>query len=71
MFEEDFKTVYNCYHDLANYFLLTDDIWLSNHFYEKCLTTAEECLSQIAPEHIAEAHCNLGLSFERESKFDF
>ena len=64
----DFNTVYNCYHDLANYFLLTDDVWFSNYFYEKCLSTAQERLNQSDPQLKAEAHCNLGLAFERESK---
>ena len=53
---------------MANYFLLTDDIWLSDYFFEKCLSTAQDRLSESDPELLADAHCNLGLAYERLSK---
>ena len=62
--------MYACYHDLANYFLLTDDGWLSNYFIEKSLKISLEKNSNIDPKKQAEAHCNLGLANERSSKIN-
>jgi len=36
--------VHKYYNDLANYFLLTDDIWLSDYFFGKCLSATSENL---------------------------
>lgn len=66
---QDYKTVYKSYLDLANYFLLTDDIWLSDYFFEKCLSTAQDRLSESDPELLADAHCNLGLAYERLNSY--
>ena len=60
--------MYTCYHDLANYFLLTDDGWLSNYFIEKSLNISLSKNSTIDARKQAEAHCNLGLANERSSK---
>lgn len=61
--------VYSSNQDLANYFLLTDDIWLSDYFFEKCLTIAKKHYSSSDVPILADAHCNLGLAYERQSKY--
>ncbi len=59
------------YNDLANYFLLTDDIWLSDYFFGKCLSATSENLGSDDAMLIADSHCNLGLALERQSKHGF
>ena len=59
------------YNDLANYFLLTDDIWLSDYFFGKCLSATSENLGSDDAMVIADSHCNLGLALERQSKHGF
>lgn len=65
----NFKNVYLNYYDLANYFLLTDDNWLSDYFFQKCLNITENSQASMEPKRQAEAHCNLGLAFERQSNY--
>ena len=67
--KDNYKAVYMTYHDLANYFLLTDDIWLSDYFFEKCLAIALNQFSTSDVKTLAEAYCNLGLAYERQSNF--
>lgn len=69
---DDFKTVYTNYLDLASYFLIHDDSWLSDYFYEKCLKiTYVEVRDNVTVKlddiKLAEAHCNMGLSYERQT----
>jgi hypothetical protein len=50
-----------------------DDQWLSDYFFSKCLDLSiQNCdpnIDSAALEKIAQAHCNLGLAFERQSNF--
>jgi hypothetical protein len=49
-----------------------DETWLSDYFLDKCLKIGEEKSDKSNPSYLAaEAHANLGLSFERLSKFIF
>ena len=69
----EFKILYTNYFDLANYFIITDDSWLSDYFFQKCLgiTDGPGIFSdnrQLEPELQAEAECNIGFSFEKQSK---
>lgn len=65
----DFKNVYKNNQDLASYFLLTDDSWLSDYFYERCLKIAENKSLNLDSKRMAEAHASLGLAYERQSTF--
>lgn len=56
--------MYHNYLELASYFLKSDDRWLSDSFYEKCLSVAQT-YRQLDPELAAEAHLNVGLAYER------
>ena len=58
--------MYQSYLDLAEYFLKTDDRWLSDMFYEKNLQVAQ-IYSQLDPKLAAEAFLNVGLACERRS----
>jgi hypothetical protein len=52
--------------------LATDDSWLSDYFFKKCLLCVSNTEQQVFdPQKAAESHCNLGLAFERQSKFKF
>lgn len=64
----NFKKVYVNNNDLAYYFLLKDDFWLSDYFFEKCLKTVQDKSHILNEEFLAEAHSNLGLAYERQSK---
>ena len=68
---DNFKAVYMNYHDLANYFLLHGHNWLSDYFFEKCLHITKNKSVNLEPNRLAEAHCNLGLAFERQSNLRF
>ena len=54
--------------NLADYFLLTDDNWLADYFYEKCLNLCLKQYASLGPQVLAEAQCNLGLAYERRGK---
>jgi hypothetical protein len=56
--------MYKNYLELASFFSKTDDYWLSDSFYEKCLLVAKSN-SQLDPQFAAEAYLNVGLAFER------
>lgn len=64
-----FRDIYANYYDLANYFLLADDTWLSDYFFEKCLNLNLNKLAKLEPQNLAEAYCNLGLAFERRNSY--
>jgi hypothetical protein len=69
----DARALYASYFDLANYFILTDDSWLSDFFFDKCLSIAEQSggggeRANSDRQREAEAQCNLGFSYERRSK---
>ena len=59
--------MYSIYHELASFFLLKDDSWLSDYFYEKCLAIAKDDSKGLESKCLAEADGNLGLAFERKS----
>ena len=51
---------------MAHYFLLKDDAWISDYFFTKCLDISKNAKLDTRLE--AEAHCNLGLAYERQGK---
>ena len=61
--------VYEPRQALANYFLETDDLRLSDHFFNSCLETALQIHGGLGKRKEAEAHCNMGLAYERRSKW--
>jgi len=58
------EDVYACRHRLADYFLETGDHWLSDHFFKTALETSRN-IRLDGRKREAEAHCNMGLVFER------
>lgn len=56
--------MYYNYLELAAYFQKSDDRWLSDSFYEKCLSVAQK-YPQLDPQLAAAAHLNVGLAYER------
>ncbi|CAK8684012.1 unnamed protein product [Clavelina lepadiformis] len=58
------EEVYSCRHKLAQYFLETGDGWLSDHFFKTALETSLN-IRLDGRKREAEAHCNMGLSCER------
>jgi hypothetical protein len=68
--KSEIKTLYASYYDLANFFILTDDSWLSDYFFNKCLTITEQHgASNLDKQREAEAQCNLGFSYEKQSLY--
>ena len=67
--KDDHQTVYKTYNDIASYFLIHDDSWLSDYFYGKCLkiTQAKGPHAETDKIKLAEAFCNMGLAYERQS----
>ncbi|CAF4370213.1 unnamed protein product [Rotaria socialis] len=59
-----YSNMYHSYLELASFFLKSDDRWLSDSFYEKCLSVAQT-YQQLDPQLAAEAHLNVGLAYER------
>ncbi|XP_072039913.1 tetratricopeptide repeat protein 29-like [Amphiura filiformis] len=62
--------VYEPRQALAKYFLETDDLRLSDHFFNSCLDTALQIQGGPGKRKEAEAHCNLGLAYERRREFN-
>ncbi|CAM4876803.1 unnamed protein product [Rotaria socialis] len=62
-----YSNMYHSYLELASFFLKSDDRWLSDSFYEKCLSVAQT-YQQLDPQLAAEAHLNVGLAYERRAK---
>ena len=60
---DDFREVYNCQFQLAQFFESTEDKWLSDHFYRSCLSTSLHVASDEG-KTMAEAHCMLGVAQE-------
>lgn len=58
------EEVYECRHRLAEYFLATQDIWLSDHFFQSALDTSLKVRLD-GRRREGEAHCNMGLADER------
>ena len=67
LFVEAYEEVYKCRYNLAQYFQLTCDKWLSDHFYHSCLATSQ--LVQGDNGYLAaQGHCNVGLAQEERGK---
>lgn len=67
---ESLVTQYECYQDMANYFLAHDDNWLSDYFFDKCLKIMSANDTLTKTQKAAESQCNLGLAYERQGAFN-
>ncbi|EPY79078.1 hypothetical protein CB1_000961028 [Camelus ferus] len=65
--KEYFEDVYNNLYALACYFNNSEDKWVRNHFYERCLKIAQ-LIKIDGGKKEAEAHAHMGLLFEEEDK---
>ena len=65
---ENMSAVYDEREKLAKYFLDENDLWLADHFFQSCLDTAKKIYDG-GDRKEAEAHCHIGLGFERRSEF--
>jgi len=62
--------LYGWYNSLANYFLASDDSWLSDYFFKKCLSSVTRKDGTLLDEQkAAESQCNLGLAYERQKSY--
>ena len=68
---DDLKLIYAAFHDLANYFEMSEDVWLSDYFFKKCLAIVTNGKTNWEIRKEAESHCNLGLSYEKQSLISF
>ena len=59
--------MYESYLAMASFFRGSEDYWLSDYFYKKCLTIAQTH-SHLDTELIARAYLNIGLVHERHGK---
>ncbi|XP_065885856.1 tetratricopeptide repeat protein 29-like isoform X2 [Dysidea avara] len=59
----DMESVYMSLRSLAQYFEQTGDIWLADHFHQRCLETSLLIKSDGRKKE-GEAHCHVGLSLE-------
>jgi hypothetical protein len=59
------SNMYKSYLEIASFFSKSDDHWLSDVFYKKCLSIAQT-YSQLDSELAAQAYLNIGLSYERK-----
>ncbi|XP_054756026.1 tetratricopeptide repeat protein 29-like [Lytechinus pictus] len=66
--QDDMNKVYAERERLAMYFLDENDLWLADHFFQSCLETATRVVEG-GDRKEAEAHCNIGLGFERRGEF--
>ncbi|CAF4506508.1 unnamed protein product, partial [Rotaria sp. Silwood2] len=62
-----YSNMYKSYIELASFFSKTDDYWLSDLFYNKCLSVTQTH-SQFDPPLVAEAYLNVGLVYERQGE---
>lgn len=62
-----YAVVYKFYLELAMFFFKSEDHWLSDLLYEKCLIVAQT-QSQLDPQFSAEAFLNVGLAYERRGE---
>ncbi|XP_032320428.1 tetratricopeptide repeat protein 29 [Camelus ferus] len=65
--KEYFEDVYNNLYALACYFNNSEDKWVRNHFYERCLKIAQ-LIKIDGGKKEAEAHAHMGLLFEEEGQ---
>ncbi|XP_071951575.1 tetratricopeptide repeat protein 29-like [Antedon mediterranea] len=64
----DLEAVYKARNKLAEYFLTSGDLWLSDHFFSSCLSTSVDIPGDGRTK--GEAHCNMGLAFERRRDYN-
>ena len=64
----DLDAVYMCQRSLAQYFDQSGDIWLSDHFHQRCLQTSLAIRGDSRRKE-GEAHCNVGLSLENRGVY--
>ena len=66
-----YSNMYKSYLEIASFFSKSDDYWLSDSFYKKCLAMAQT-YPQLDSELAAGAYLNIGLAYERRGlKSDF
>ena len=63
------EQVYSSQLQLAQYFEETQDLWLSDRFYQACLKTAKS-LGNHSQQKEGEANANIGLAYEARGEFD-
>lgn len=61
--------VYACRHALAQYFLLSGDFWLSDHFFKTALDISLN-IKLDGRRRESEAHCHMGLACERKGEIE-
>ncbi|CAF4199034.1 unnamed protein product, partial [Rotaria magnacalcarata] len=61
---KQYSNVYKNYLELASFFFKSDDHWLSDYFYKKCLSLAQT-YSQLDSQLVAEAYRNVARVYER------
>ena len=61
----DYYKVYQCNHQLAEYFQSTGDKWLSDHFYQNCLKFSADVKTGEG-KMAAQGHCNVGQGLEEK-----
>lgn len=66
--QDNMTKVYEEREKLAKYFLEENDLWLADHFFQTCLNTATKIVEG-GDRKEAEAHCYIGLGFERRRDF--
>ncbi|CAM2723592.1 unnamed protein product [Rotaria socialis] len=65
---KQYSNVYKNYLELASFFFKSDDHWLSDYFYKKCLSLAQT-YSQLDSQLVAEAYRNVATVYERQGNF--
>ena len=60
--------VYKNQHKLAVYFQKTGDKWLSDHFFNACLSTSSR-VKDDEGRLAAQGHCNVGLALEESGEY--
>ncbi|XP_022108504.1 tetratricopeptide repeat protein 29-like [Acanthaster planci] len=65
---DDIDGVFTARNHLAEYFLDTGDLWLSDHFFISCLEMAQKIKGDGRRKE-GEAHCNMGRAYERRKEY--
>ncbi|XP_038055476.1 tetratricopeptide repeat protein 29-like [Patiria miniata] len=65
---DDMDGVFTARNLLAEYFLDTGDLWLSDHFFISCLEMAQKIKGDGRRKE-GEAHCNMGRAYERRKEY--
>ncbi|XP_033632258.1 tetratricopeptide repeat protein 29-like [Asterias rubens] len=64
---DDIDGVFASRNGIAEYFLGTGDLWLSDHFFISCLEMAQKIKGDGRKKE-GEAHCNMGRAYERRKE---